>query len=107
MCRGKEAVKNTNRHHNIRASEYLRVQAPTSARHNGMQAGPGKRKEDIKEHTVTQRKTPHLEGTYGGAEQLRGGKVLAGSESIQSEQMKIQVQFPSSQSRINGKHSAS
>lgn len=107
MCRSKEAVKNTNRHHNIRASEYLRVQAPTSATPNGMQAGPGKSEEDIKEHAVTQRKTLHLEGTYGRAEQLKGRKVLAGSESIQSEQMKIQVQFPSSQSRINGKHSAS
>lgn len=100
-------MKDANKQHNIRASEYLCVQAPTSAMHNGMRAGPGKSKKDIKTHAVTQRKTLHLEGTYGKAEQLKERKVLAGSESIQSEQMKIQVQFPSSQSRINGKQSAS
>lgn len=100
-------MRDTNKQRNIRASEYLCVQALTSATHNGMRAGPGKSKEDIKKQAVTQRKTLHLEGTYGKAEQLKGRKVLAGSESIQSEQMKIQVQFPSSRSRINGKQSAS
>lgn len=100
-------MKDTSQQHNIRASEYLCVQALTSATRNGMRAGPGKSKEDIKKHSVTQRKALHLEGTYGRAEQLKGRKVLAGSESIQSEQMKIQVQFPSSQGRINGKQPAS
>lgn len=72
-----------------------------------MQAVPGKSKEDIKEARCDSEKTLHLEGTYGRAEQLQGRKVLAASESIQSEQMKIRVQFPSSRSQINGKQSAS
>lgn len=77
-----------------------------------MQAGWGRSKEYGRttkkgEYCDSVKNTTPGGGGRMGVGQLKARRVFAGSESIQSEQMKIQLQFLSRESRINGKHSAS